>query len=124
MSSSLGWGKGFGEVFTGMYRKKRRNKRSDAHDMMDITFKSIVHSLRLLGIEILKNALLPSQFQHLSVATRKKMCMAAGKKMRMTARKDMRMTVRKMHVTESKTIGMPTRTKKFKCTMMRCDCEK
>jgi hypothetical protein len=60
MSSSLGWSKGFGEKFTGMYRKKR-NKRSDAHDMMDKTFKSIVHALRLSGIDIPKNALLPSQ---------------------------------------------------------------
>jgi hypothetical protein len=33
VSSSLGWSKGFGEEFTGMYRKKR-NKRSDAHDVM------------------------------------------------------------------------------------------
>jgi hypothetical protein len=33
VSSSLGWGKGFGEEFAGMYRKKR-NKRSDAHDVM------------------------------------------------------------------------------------------
>jgi hypothetical protein len=41
VSSSLGWGKGFGEEFTRMYRKKR-NERSNAHDMMDITFKSIV----------------------------------------------------------------------------------
>jgi hypothetical protein len=39
VSSSLGWGKGFGEEFAGMYRKKR-NKRSDDHVMMDITFKS------------------------------------------------------------------------------------
>jgi hypothetical protein len=39
VSSSLGWGKGFGEEFAGMYRKKR-NKRSDAHDVMaDKTFK-------------------------------------------------------------------------------------
>jgi hypothetical protein len=60
MSSSLGWGKGFGEEFAGMYRKKR-NKRSNAHDMMDITFKSIVHALRLSDIEIPKNVLLPSQ---------------------------------------------------------------
>jgi hypothetical protein len=61
VSSSLGWGKGFGEEFTGMYRKKR-NKRSDAHDMMaDKTFKSIIHALRLSGINIPKNALLPSQ---------------------------------------------------------------
>jgi hypothetical protein len=46
MSSSRGWGKGFGEEFARMYRKKT-NKRSDAHDMMDITIKSIVHALRL-----------------------------------------------------------------------------
>jgi hypothetical protein len=61
VSSSLGLGKGFGEEFAGMYRKKR-NKRSDAHDVMaDKTFKSIVHALRLSGINIPKNALLPSQ---------------------------------------------------------------
>jgi hypothetical protein len=59
VSSSLGWGKGFGDKFAGMYRKKR-NKRSNAHDMMDKTFKSIVHALRLSGIDIPKNALLPS----------------------------------------------------------------
>jgi hypothetical protein len=56
VSSSLGWGKGFGEEFTRMYRKKM-NKRSNAHDMMDITFRS--HALRLSGIDIQKNALLP-----------------------------------------------------------------
>jgi hypothetical protein len=60
VSSSLGWGKRFGEEFVGMYRKKG-NKRSNAHDMMDITFKSIVHALRLSGIEIPKHVLLPSQ---------------------------------------------------------------
>jgi hypothetical protein len=54
VSSSLGWGKRFGEEFAGMYKKKRRNKRSNAHDMKDITFKSVVHALRLLGIEIPK----------------------------------------------------------------------
>jgi hypothetical protein len=59
VSSSLGWSKGFGEEFAGMYRKKR-NKMSDAHDVMaDKTFKSIVHALRLLGINIPKKALLP-----------------------------------------------------------------
>jgi hypothetical protein len=59
VSSSLGWGKGFGEEFVGMYRKKRRNKRSD--DMIDITFKTRVHAPRLSSIEIPKNVLLPSQ---------------------------------------------------------------
>jgi hypothetical protein len=63
VSSSLGWGKGFGQEFAEMYRKMR-NKRSDAHDVMaDRTFKSIVHALRLSGINIPKNALLPSQLQ-------------------------------------------------------------
>jgi hypothetical protein len=60
VSSSLGWGKGFGEEFAGMYRKKW-NKRSDAHDVMDKTFKSIVYALRLSSINIPKNAFLPSQ---------------------------------------------------------------
>jgi hypothetical protein len=44
VSSSLGRGKGFGKEFTRMYRKKRNN-RSDTHDVMDKTFKSIVHAL-------------------------------------------------------------------------------
>jgi hypothetical protein len=44
-----------------MYMKKR-NTRSNAHDVMaDKTFKTIVHALRLSGINIPKNALLPSQ---------------------------------------------------------------
>jgi hypothetical protein len=109
MSSSLGWGKGFGEVFARMYRKKR-NKRSNAHDMMDITFKSIVHDLRLSSIEIPKMYFFLPNCQRLSVAARMKICMAARKKMRMmTTRKNMCMTVRKM--AESKIIGMPTVTK-------------
>jgi hypothetical protein len=55
--SSLGWGKGFGEEFAGMYRKKR-NKRSDAHDVMvDKIFKSIIHALRLSGINIPKKCI-------------------------------------------------------------------
>jgi ABC-type Zn2+ transport system substrate-binding protein/surface adhesin len=57
-------GKGFGEEFAGMYRKKR-NKRSDVHDMMDKTFNLIVHALRLSGINKPKNALLPSQLPEL-----------------------------------------------------------
>jgi hypothetical protein len=51
VSSSLGWGKGFGEEFVGVYRKKR-NKRSNAHDIM---------LMILSDIDIPKNALLPSQ---------------------------------------------------------------
>jgi hypothetical protein len=60
VSSSLSWGKGFGEEFARMYKKKR-NKTSDAHDVMDKTFKSIVHALRLSCINIPKNALLHSK---------------------------------------------------------------
>jgi hypothetical protein len=47
-------------------------------------------------------------YQRLSVAARKKMCM--------TARKNMRMTARKM--AESKIIGMPTVTKRINYTMI------
>jgi hypothetical protein len=44
-----------------MHRKKR-NKRFDVHDVMaDKAFKSIVHALKLSGINIPKTALLPSQ---------------------------------------------------------------
>jgi hypothetical protein len=43
-----------------MYRKKR-NRKSNPDDMMDKTFKSIIHALRLSVIDIPKNALLPSQ---------------------------------------------------------------
>jgi hypothetical protein len=58
VSSSLGWGKGFGEEFAGMYRKKR-NKRSNG--MMNIIVKTVVHALRLSDIEIPKTGLLSSQ---------------------------------------------------------------
>jgi hypothetical protein len=116
VSSSLGWGKGFGEVFAGMFRKKR-NKRSNAHDMMDITFKSVVHALRLSGIEIPENVLLPSQLLAPS-SRRKKMCMAVRKKMCMTARKNMRMTATNMRVVERKIIGMPTVMKRIKCIVI------
>jgi hypothetical protein len=115
VSSSLGWGKGFGEEFTRMYKKKR-NKRSNAHDMMDIKFKIVVHALRLSGINIPKNSLFLPNYQHLSVAARKKMCMAVGNKMGMTTRKNMRMIARKME--ESKIIGMPMVMKQFKCTVI------
>jgi hypothetical protein len=57
-------------------------------------------------------------YQYLSVAVRKKACMAARKKMCMTVRKNMHMTTRKMGVAESKTIGMPMRTKQIKCTVI------
>jgi hypothetical protein len=117
VSSSLGWGNGFGEEFAGMYRNKR-SKRSNAHDMMDITFKSIVHDLRLSGIKIPKNVLLPSQLLASVSSSEEKMCMAARKKMRLTTRKNMRMTARKMRVVERMIIGMPTVTKRIKCTVI------
>jgi hypothetical protein len=43
-----------------MYRKKR-NKRSNVHEVMDKTFKSVILALRISCINIPKNALLPSQ---------------------------------------------------------------
>jgi hypothetical protein len=116
VSSSLGWGKGFGEEFAGMYRKKR-NKRSYAHDVMaDRIFKSIVHALRLSGISIPKMHFFLPNYQRLSVAAMKKIWMALRKKMGMTTRKNMHMKTRKM--VESEIIGMPTVTKRMKCTVI------
>jgi hypothetical protein len=53
--SSLGWVKG---LMKSLLECKEEGKRSD--DMMDITFKRVVHCLRLSNIEIPKNVLLPS----------------------------------------------------------------
>jgi hypothetical protein len=65
VSSSLGWGKWFGEEFAGMYKKKR-NKRSDADDVMaDKTFKSILHALKLPSINIPKNAFFLPKYERL-----------------------------------------------------------
>jgi hypothetical protein len=76
---------------------------------MDKTFKSIVHALRLSGINIPKNALLPSQISAPVSSSEEEDMDGVRKKMGMTARKNMRITTRKM--AESKIIGMPTVTK-------------
>jgi hypothetical protein len=55
-------------------------------------------------------------YQHLSVAVRKKIWMTVREKMGITARKNMRMTVRKM--VESKITGMPTVTMRMKCKVI------
>jgi hypothetical protein len=114
MSSSLGWGNGFGEEFAGMYKKKR-NKRSDAHDVMDKTFKSIVHAHYQASTYQKMHFFLPN-YQCLSVEARKKTWMALRKKMGMTARKNMCMTARKM--AESKIIGILTVKKRMKCIVI------
>jgi hypothetical protein len=90
---------------------KKRKKRSSAHDMMNIRCKSIVHALRLSCIEYQKMHFFLPNYQRMSVAVRKKMCMVARTKMRMTVRKNMCMTARKMRVAESKIIAMLTVTK-------------
>jgi hypothetical protein len=107
ISGSLGWGKGFGEEFAGKYGKKR-NKRSNAHDVMDQTFKSIVHYLRLSGISILKNALLPSQLPSPISSSEEEDMDGIEEEDGQTVRKNTRMTVWKM--TERKIIGMPMET--------------
>jgi hypothetical protein len=55
-------------------------------------------------------------YQCLLVAARNKIWMALRKKMGMTARKNMCMSGRKM--ADSKIIGMPTVTKRIKCTVI------
>jgi hypothetical protein len=113
VSSSLGWGKGFGEEFTRMYS----NKRSDAHDVMAYkTFKSIVHALRLSGINIPKNALLPSQLPALVSSSEEEDMDGIEEKDGHDSEEE------HAHVREedgrSKIIGMPTVIKRMKCTVI------
>jgi hypothetical protein len=99
-----------------MYRKKR-NKRSNAHDVtVDKTFKSIVHALDYQASTHPKMHFFLPRYQRLSVAARKKIWMALRKKMGMTVRKFIMMSGRKM--AESKTNGMPMVTKRMKCIVI------
>ena len=66
MSSSVGWGKGFGEEFARMYRKKR-NKRSDAdkEKIVGEAVSRVIHMLRQAGVAI-PDGLGLTQAPHLS----------------------------------------------------------
>ena len=66
VSSSVGWGKGFGEEFAGMYRKKR-NKRSDAdkEKIVGEAVSRVIHMLRQAGVAI-PDGLGLTQAPHLS----------------------------------------------------------
>jgi hypothetical protein len=98
-----------------MYRKKR-NKRSDAHDVMDKTFKSIVHALRLSDINILKKALLPSQLTA-PVSCSKEEDMDGSEGEDGHDREDEHAHDSEK-MAERNIIGMPTLTKRMKCTVI------
>jgi hypothetical protein len=116
VSSLLGWGKGFGEEFAGMYGKKR-NKMSDAHDVMaDKIFKSIVHAPRLSGIDIPKNALLPSQLPVPVSSSEEEDVDGIEEEDGHDSEEEHAHVRRKM--AESKIIGMLTVTKRMKCTVI------
>jgi hypothetical protein len=111
--------KGSSEEFAGMYRKKRnkRNKRSDAHDVMaDRIFKSIVHALRLSGNNIPKNALLPSQLPAPVSSSEEEDMDGIEEKDGHDNKEFIMMSGRK--ILESEIIGMPTLTKRMKCTVI------
>ena len=62
MSSSLGWGKRFGEEFAGMYRKKRNKKAvPEMEELVGEAVTRIVSILAESGIDIPKNVLHPPQ---------------------------------------------------------------
>jgi hypothetical protein len=83
---------------------------------MDKTFKSIVHALILSGINIPKNALLPSQLPAPVSSSEEEDMDGIEEEDKHDREENMRMTVRKM--AESKIIGMPTMTKRMKCTVI------
>jgi hypothetical protein len=103
VSSSLGWGKGFDEEFAGMY-------------MMDITFKLVVHALRLSGIDILKNALLPSQL--LAPVSSSEEEDVHGSKEKYGHDHEEEHAHDSEEDVESKIIGMPMVTKRINCTVI------
>ena len=62
VSSSLGWGKGFGEEFAGMYKKKRNKKAGP--QMEDLVVEAVTRIISILaesGFDIRKNVLHPPQ---------------------------------------------------------------
>jgi hypothetical protein len=65
MSSSVGGGKGFGEEFAGMYRKKRK-ERSDAEKekIVGETAIRVINMLRQEGV-VIPDALCPTQATHI-----------------------------------------------------------
>jgi hypothetical protein len=67
VSSSVGWGKGFGEEFAGMYRKKRKKtkERSDAEKekIVGETAIRVINMLRQAGV-VIPDALCPTQPTH------------------------------------------------------------
>ncbi|PUZ60740.1 hypothetical protein GQ55_4G177300 [Panicum hallii var. hallii] len=68
VSSSVGWGKGFGEEFAGMYRKKRKKtkERSDAEKekIVGETAIRVINMLRQAGV-VIPDALCPTQPTHI-----------------------------------------------------------
>jgi hypothetical protein len=116
LSSSHGWGKGFGEEFARMYMKKRRNKRSD--DMMDITFNIVVHALRLSGTEILKNVLLPSQLPIPVSSIEEEDIHGSEEEGAHDNEEEHAHNSKEDACGRDKTIGMSTRMKRIKCTVI------
>jgi hypothetical protein len=84
--------------------------------MADKTFKSIVHALRLSGINIPKNALLPSQLPA-PISSSKEEDMDGIEEEDGHDSEEEHAHVRGKMV-ESKIIGMPTVTKRMKCTVI------
>jgi hypothetical protein len=68
VSSSVGWGKGFGEEFAGMYRKKRKKtkERSDTEKekIVGETAIRVINMLRQTGV-VIPDALCPTQPTHI-----------------------------------------------------------
>jgi hypothetical protein len=84
--------------------------------MMDITFKSVVHALRLSGIDIPKNALLPSQLPA-PISSSEEEEVHGNEEEDVHDREE-----EHAHDSEEdgrgKIIGMPMATKQIKCTVI------
>jgi hypothetical protein len=128
VSSSLGWGKGFGEEFARTYRTKRNKKAvSQKEELVGEAVTRIVSMLTESGIvHIPENVLHPPQSPPLSSSKDEDVHGLQEKDVNGSEKKDvhgleekMHMAVRKKkHVAERKTIGMSARTKVVNITLI------
>jgi hypothetical protein len=128
VSSSLGWGKGFGEEFARMYRTKRNKKAvSQMEELVGEAVTRIVSMLAESGIvHIPENVLHPPQSPPLSSNEEEDVHGLEEKDAHGSEEEDvhgleekMHMTVRKKkHVAERKTIGMSARAKVVNITLI------
>jgi hypothetical protein len=75
VSSSLGWGKGFGEECAGMYRKrKKRRSDADKEEIVGEAITRVMELLRVVGVPIPDGLCPPKVYTIDLLTTQLRMC--------------------------------------------------